>query len=99
WRITSNDDGYFQIASLNPGEGSTMNVLDDSDGSTAGGNAIVQSSSGGGEAQEWDIVTAGNGYFTIVNRVSGLVLDMNGGTGAQAGFAVQEPQNSGSMTQ
>jgi hypothetical protein len=35
----------------------------------------------------------------MVNRVSGLVLDMNGGVGAQAGFAVQEPQNSSSLTQ
>jgi arabinogalactan endo-1,4-beta-galactosidase len=99
WRITSNKDGYFQIASLNPGAGSTTNVLDDPGGSTLSGNAIVQSTSGGGQEQEWDIVSAGNGYFTIVNRVSGLVLDMNGGVGAQAGFAVQEPQNSSSTTQ
>jgi hypothetical protein len=28
-----------------------------------------------------------------------MVLDMNGGAGAQAGFAVQEPQNSSSLTQ
>jgi hypothetical protein len=59
----------------------------------------VQSPSSGGQEQEWNIVSAGNGYFTMVNRVSGLVLDMNGGVGAQAGFAVQEPQNSSSMTQ
>src|SRR5208337_1261765 len=98
WRITSNNDGYFQIASLNPGAGDTTNVLDDAGGSTASGNAIVQSPSGGGQEEEWNIVSAGNGYFIIVNRVSGLVLDMNGGVGAQAGFAVQEPQNS-SMTQ
>jgi len=99
WRITSNNDGYFQIASLNPGAGGATNVLDDAGGSTASGNAVAQSPSGGGEEEEWDIDTAGNGYFTLVNRVSGLVLDMNGGVGAQAGFAVQEPQNSGSTTQ
>jgi arabinogalactan endo-1,4-beta-galactosidase len=99
WRITSNSDGYFQIASLNPGAGDTTNVLDDAGGSTSSGNAIVQSPSGGGQEEEWNIVTAGNGYFTLVNRVSGLVLDMNGGAGAQAGFAVQEPQNSSSTTQ
>jgi len=28
-----------------------------------------------------------------------LVLDMNGGVGAQAGFAVQEPQSSSAATQ
>ena len=99
WRITSNNDGYFQIASLNPGTGGTTNVLDDAAGSTLSGNAIVQSPSGGGQEEEWNVVTAGGGYFTLANRVSAFVLDMNGGVGEQAGFAVQEPQNSSSMTQ
>ena len=46
WRITSNNDGYFQIASINPGAGNTTNVLDDSGGSASSGNAVVQSSAG-----------------------------------------------------
>jgi arabinogalactan endo-1,4-beta-galactosidase len=99
WSITSNNDGFFQIASLNPGSGGTINVLDDSGASTASGNAIVQSPSDNAQEQEWNIVTAGSGYFTIVNRLSNLALDMNGGTGAQAGFAVQEPVSSGATTQ
>ncbi|MGA2739076.1 MAG: RICIN domain-containing protein [Bryobacteraceae bacterium] len=99
WRITSNNDGYFQIASLNPGAGNTTNVLADSGGSASSGNAVVQSPSGSGQELEWNIVSSGNGYFNFVNRVSGLVLDMNGGAGAQAGFAVQEPQNNNSATQ
>jgi arabinogalactan endo-1,4-beta-galactosidase len=99
WRITSNNDSYFQIASLNPGAGGTTNVLEDAGGSTASGNAIVQSPSSAGQQQEWDIVSAGGGYFNLVNRLSGLVLDMSGGVGEQAGFAVQEPQNSSSTTQ
>jgi arabinogalactan endo-1,4-beta-galactosidase len=99
WHITSNDDGYFQIASLNPGAGNTTNVLDDSGGLTSNGNPIIQSPSGGGQEEEWNFVTVGNGYFVLLNRVSGLVLDMNGGVGAQAGFAVQEPQSSSAMTQ
>jgi len=99
WRITSNNDGYFQIAGLNPGAGNTTNVLDDFGGSTLSGNAIVQSPSGTGPELEWNVISAGNSYFSFVNRVSGLVLDMNGGVGAQAGFAVQEPQNENSATQ
>jgi arabinogalactan endo-1,4-beta-galactosidase len=99
WMITSNNDGFFQIASLNPGSGGAINVLDDSGASTASGNAIVQSPSDGAQEQEWNVVTAGNGYFTIVNRLSSLALDMNGGTGAQAGFAVQEPVTSSATTQ
>ena len=99
WLITSNNDGYFQIASLNPGAGNTTNVLDDSGGLTSNGNIIVQSPSGGGQEEEWNIVSVGNAYFVILNRVSGLALDMNGGVGAQAGFAVQEPQSSSALTQ
>jgi arabinogalactan endo-1,4-beta-galactosidase len=99
WRISSNNDGYFQIASLNPGAGNTTNVLDNSGGSAASGNAVVQSPSGSAQELEWNIVSAGNGYFYFVNRASGLVLDIGGGTGADAGFAVQEPQNGGSQGQ
>jgi arabinogalactan endo-1,4-beta-galactosidase len=99
WRVTSNNDGYFAIASLNPGANSTTNVLDDADGSMASGNVIIQSPGGSTQELEWAVVSAGNGYFSLVNRASGLVLDMRGGVGAQAGFAVQEPQNSGRTTQ
>jgi arabinogalactan endo-1,4-beta-galactosidase len=99
WGITSNNDGYFQIASLNSVAGGSTNVLDDSGGSTSSGNPIVQSPSGSGQELEWDIVSTGNGYFRFVNRVSGLALDMSGGSGAQAGFAVQEPQDNNRATQ
>jgi hypothetical protein len=99
WRISSNNDGYFQIASLNPGAGDAANVLDDSGGSSLSGNVIIQSPAGSGQELEWDIVSAGNGYFCFVNRVSGLVLDMNGGVGAQAGFAVQEPRDNSTTQQ
>jgi hypothetical protein len=99
WRITSNDDGFFQIASLNPGTGNSTNVLDDAGGSMSNGNPIIQSPAGNTQELEWNIASVGNGYFAIVNRLSGLVVDMNGGVGAQAGFAVQEPLNSSSLTQ
>jgi len=99
WRIVSDNDGYFQIASRNPGAGGTTNVLDDSGGSMSSGSVIVQSPSGSGPELEWNIVSAGSGYFVLVNRTSGLVLDMDGGAGAQAGFAVQEPQSGNKATQ
>jgi arabinogalactan endo-1,4-beta-galactosidase len=99
WRITSNNDGYFQIAGLNPGVDNTTNVLDDSGGSMSSGNAIIQSPAGSAQELEWNVVSVGGGYFSFLNRASGLALDMNGGVGAQAGFAVQEPQNSSGTTQ
>jgi hypothetical protein len=97
--MTSDKDGYFQIASLNPGAGNTTNAMDDSGGSLSDGNAIVQSTSNSSQEQEWNVVSVGNSYFSFVNRASNLVLDMNGGTGALAGFAVQEPQSNSTTQQ
>ena len=99
WRISSNLDGYFQIASLNPGAANTTNALDDSGGSTANGTAIVQSTANSSTEQEWSIVSVGGGYFSFVNRLSGLTLDTSGGLGALAGFVVQEPASSTAQTQ
>ena len=98
WRITGNGDGYFQIASLNPGPGNTTNALDDAAGSTANGTAIVQSAANSSTEQEWSIVSAG-GYFSFVNLLSGLTLDTSGGSGALTGFVVQEPGSSTAQSQ
>ncbi|HYM76841.1 MAG TPA: RICIN domain-containing protein [Candidatus Dormibacteraeota bacterium] len=99
WRISSNQDGYFQVASQNPGAAATTNVLDDSGASSTSGTAIVQSSSNASQEQEWNVVSVGGGYFAIMNRVSGMVIDISGGTGSLAGKAVQEPLSSSSTTQ
>jgi hypothetical protein len=99
WRITSNLDGYFQIASVNPGAGNTTNALDDSGASTISGTAIVQSLANSSTEQEWMIVSVGNGYFNFINHLSGLALDTGGGSGALAGFVVQDPQSSSTQTQ
>jgi arabinogalactan endo-1,4-beta-galactosidase len=99
WSITSNLDGYFQVASLNPGSGNTTNALDDSGASTTSGTAIVQSLANSSTEQEWSIVSAGNGYFNLVNRLSGMALDTSGGSGTLAGFVVQEPVSSSAQTQ
>ena len=94
WSITSNNIGFFQVASANPGAGGTTNVLDDSGGSSASGNPVVQSLANGSQEQAWDVVSAGNGYVNFVNRLSGLVLDLNG-----SGFAVQQSLSPASQTQ
>ncbi|MFY9903878.1 MAG: glycosyl hydrolase 53 family protein [Terriglobales bacterium] len=99
WRISSNHDGYFQIASLNPGAGNTINALDDMGASTTSGTAIVQSLANTSNEQEWTVVSVANGYFSLVNRVSGMAADTNGGTGSLAGFVVQEPASGSAQTQ
>ena len=99
WRITSNLDGYFQVASLTPGAGNTINALEDSGGSTTSGTGIVQSLTNGSTEQEWTILSVGNGYFSLVNRLSGMTADTSGGSGALAGFVVQEAQSGSAQTQ
>jgi arabinogalactan endo-1,4-beta-galactosidase len=81
WQISSDGDGYFRVANVSASASGVPNVLDDTGGATSAGSPIVQASATGSEEQEWDVVTAGGGYFNIVNRVSGLVLGINSGTG------------------
>ncbi len=97
WRITSNMDGYFQIASRDLGSGNTNHVLKAFRVSGASAEIIVQSALLG--SAEWNIVSAGNGYFNIVNRHSGLVLAISGKSADHAGSAVQEPRNASAKTQ
>lgn len=71
WQIIGNNDGYFHIAN---GNQAGANVLDNN-GSTSAPSAVVQNPYTAGTAsQEWNVVTAGSGYFALVNKVSGDVL-------------------------
>jgi arabinogalactan endo-1,4-beta-galactosidase len=90
WRIASNHNGYFQIASVSSGAGKSINVVLNSAGPAAGGAVQIKSAIAGAADQEWNVRSAGNGYFNIVNHRSGLVLDIDGRSGASAGFVVQE---------
>jgi arabinogalactan endo-1,4-beta-galactosidase len=73
WIITSNGDGYFQVANGNNGSGT--NVLDNG-GSTTASAAVVQNTAAASTpGQEWNIITAGGGYYSLINKGSGLVLD------------------------
>jgi hypothetical protein len=71
-----------------------VNVLDDSGASSSAGNPILQSPANESQQQEWDVVSAGNGYFNFKNRQSGLVLDLS-----SSGFAVQQAEASSAQTQ
>ena len=75
WSIVGNNDGYFHIANVN---GAGANVLD------AGSTTVVQNTYVAGTgSQEWNIVTAGSGYFALVNKVSGNVLAATSSTSIQ----------------
>jgi arabinogalactan endo-1,4-beta-galactosidase len=95
WTISSNGDGYFRITSAAPPQSGAPNALDDSGASKNAGSAVVQSASSTAQEQEWDVVTAGAGYFNIVNHASALNLDLNTSTG----LAIQQTPSSSSLTQ
>jgi arabinogalactan endo-1,4-beta-galactosidase len=71
WMIRSNGDGFFQVSSVAAKEAPL--VLDGSD--------IENASVGppdGQLTQEWDVRSAGNGVFQLVNRVSGRPVSLRG---------------------
>ncbi len=91
WKITSNNDGYFQIASLNAATDSELEALD-TDGLTTKGSLVYANTADTGKAsQEWNVVTTGGGSYAIVNRASGLVL---AASGTSSGALEQQAPNS-----
>jgi len=88
WTITSNDDGYFQIANRNVASGAAAEVLDNNDSGNTGSPVVVDTASTGDAGQEWNIVTAGNGTWTLVNKSSGMVLTA---ATASSGAIQQQP--------
>ncbi len=80
WQIIGNNDGYFHVANVN---GSGANVLDNNN-STAASSAITQNTFVAGTgSQEWNVLTAGNGYFAFVSRISGDILTATSATTIQ----------------
>ncbi|MGB6974267.1 MAG: glycosyl hydrolase 53 family protein [Terracidiphilus sp.] len=74
WSIASNGDGYLQIANLNVNTGETAQVLDNTGSTSANSAVVLDAASSGDASQEWNLVTAGSGNYTLVNKASGLVL-------------------------
>lgn len=88
WSITSNGDGYLQIANLGAAQGSTALVLDNSGSTSTGSTVVLKDAAAGTASQEWNLVSAGNGDYTLANKASGLVL------AAAAGGVEQEAPSS-----
>jgi len=57
--------------------------------STADGARITQWSRNSGTQQQWQFVSAGNGYYKLKSRLSGKVLDVSGNSTAD-GAAIQQ---------
>jgi arabinogalactan endo-1,4-beta-galactosidase len=78
WSITSTGDGYLRIANLEVAQGATAQVLDNSGSTTSGSAVVLNPASSTDASQEWNLVTAGAGAYTLVNKSSGLVLAASG---------------------
>ncbi len=92
WSITSNGDGYLQVSSLNVSAGAMAQVLDNSGSSAAGTAVVLNPASSGDASQEWNLVTAGGGNYTFVNKASGMVL-----TASSSGAIQQQAPSSTSL--
>lgn len=78
WTITSNNDGYFEIANRNVANGAPAEVLDNGGASAGNSLVVLNTASSGDTSQEWDVLSAGGGTYAIVNKASGLVLATTG---------------------
>jgi arabinogalactan endo-1,4-beta-galactosidase len=74
WSITSNGDGYLQFANLGAAQATIAQVLDNGGSSNSGSTVVLNPAASTTSSQEWNLVTAGNGDYTIVNKLSSLVL-------------------------
>ncbi len=94
WIVTAPQ--YFTVTSLNSNK-----VLDVSGYSLQDGGLIQQWISLGGANQLWQFVPLGNGYYEIVNRLSGKALDAvnPAGSPATAATLVQQYAYSGQDNQ
>ena len=72
WTIASNGNGAFTVANRLASRNGKTVVL----GVTAAGK-VTQTAADGSAQQDWDVQTAGKGYFTLVNQAAGLVLSLD----------------------
>ena len=83
WMIISDGNGYLQVANAGLAQGTTAEILDSNGASASGSPVVLNPASTSAATQQWNLVTAGNGTYTLVNGSTGLVLAAIG-TGAGA---------------
>ncbi len=74
WALIPTDSGYYRITCK-----STKSVMAVSGASLSAGAAIVEFTFGSGKNDQWMPMSAGNGLYYFINRLSGLCLNVPGG--------------------
>ena len=82
------DYSYHYITNANT-SGNTFH-LDDLDWSLDEGKEVIAYPGGGSGCEQWHIRYVGEGYYTIINRHSGLCLEVLDGNTANAASVVQK---------
>jgi hypothetical protein len=80
---------------LRTGDSYSMETLNGSGTSLS----LTNNNASGVDRLKYAYGLTGTGYFKIVNRKSGLVLDISGGSTANGGLAIQWPYNGGANQQ
>lgn len=77
WNIASTGNGAFTLTNVQAADSGAVAVLDGS-----APRSVVTAGANGSQGQAWDIQTAGNGFYYLVNEGSGEVLADSGTAGA-----------------
>jgi len=91
WALIPTDSGYCRIANKK-----SQSVLAVSGASLSVGAAIVEWTFGSSKNDQWMPMSAGNGSYYFINRLSGLCLDIPSGT---AGARLDQRNYSGGANQ
>jgi O-glycosyl hydrolase len=91
WQAVSVGSGYYELVNANSGK-----ALESPN--TTQGTQLDQRTYTGATNQQWQLVPAG-GYFTLVNRASGLLADVTGASQTQGTAVIGWPATGGANQQ
>ena len=91
WALIPTDSGYYRITNKK-----SQSVMAVNGASLSAGAAIVEWTFGSSKNDQWMPMSAGNGLYYFINRLSGLCLDVPGGA---AGTQLDQQPYTGAANQ
>ncbi|UYZ65226.1 RICIN domain-containing protein [Hymenobacter weizhouensis] len=104
WKIEAAGDGYYTLTAQHSGRRLALDLSASTNGghtdATADGVRVFQYGTNAAGNRLWKIEATGDGYYTLVNKRSGKVLDISGGPSATGnGAKAQSWRNVGGANQ
>ncbi len=81
WSIASDGSGHLILTDAGAGSSGTTYALDAGASAAAGTAVTLKTESTGTTSQQWNLVTAGGGQYTLEEMASGMVLASNTASG------------------